>query len=169
MKKGNRPPVRRKPTKAEGKQRKKHFQQRQEMKKKLQKNSNWDELNDLHNKARAAFAIPAILPKVLRDENVLKEIGENLPKVQEMVGKIQEDVTQAKDNLNAIYQQHAGKTGGHDDPTIMFDLLQIGNQYMAWSDEFENKVVAGVRDVLSLANKDIAEVISEDQPQQTEG
>lgn len=127
------------------------------MEKVREQNASWEELNDLHNRSKAAFSIPAVLPTVLRDKEVIARLGDKLPKINEMVSQVHKDTEDARDKLQAIYSQHEGKKGGHNDPNVMAELITIGNSYVEWTEDFENKVINGVKDILALANNDATE------------
>ena len=115
-----------------------------------QDNLCWDDLTKLNHRARAMFSTvdPAIV--IIRAPNIKEVMGDQYSRLYKMAEALLRDVELYKSGINQIESQHAGKKGGEDNPTLVLESLNIGNQYIQWCENFETVVCGNVKDILFL-------------------
>lgn len=132
-------------------------------------NTGWDDLNTIANECSVLALSPhAVLP-MIKDPAKLALV-KDMPRLEELSKILVERVTKYNDQLNAIKEKHAGKTGGNTSPDDLMVCLGIGEEYNNWIQLYQLNVLLVVNEISALFTPDESylEETANEQPEQTE-
>ncbi len=102
--------------------------QRDAAKSQLKDNHCWDELNQIYESARVMLYQHTGLHAVASNTDLQKFL-ENPTSTANSIRILSKDLKDLNERLSAIYQRHAGKTGGSQDPDEVWFSITIGQEY----------------------------------------
>lgn len=129
----------------------------------LQNNTCWDDINEVSNDAVVLLAKHNAVAGFLRN----KPLSKFLPDVGNVSANaklLTKDITQMRQDLEALQKLHAGKTGGDQDPDQLMHSIAIFEQYNLWMERHEAVVMPTVNAILeqySVAEARFAAAVAE--------
>jgi hypothetical protein len=112
----------------------------------------WNANLVLWRECAAQSIIPGAVAPLMRN----KELIEKLEKPQEFVDlakMLDKDVKSFADRLESIHSRHADRDGSATDPDDKMEALSIGEEYLAWSDDYSNVVTPTVTQMCDIGEK----------------
>ena len=107
----------------------------------------WDSLHATHRNVQQFSLAPALVVPFLRQ----KEIVAKVDKPRELLAHAEllaKDMTQFSQDLNAIAATHADRTGSSTDADDLVLAIQTNEQYIAWTDRFNDVVMPTVIEIM---------------------
>jgi len=107
----------------------------------------WDSLNAVSNRTRSLLGIAGpigVLATTVYQARNNKESWLDFFDMSDFVNKarqLEADLTRYKSEFESIRSQHAGKSGTEDNPDEWLRSIQINENYLSWSDSFNNSIV----------------------------
>lgn len=120
---------------------------------KQQQAPTWDDLNGLNMACRELLQRTAPVSQLFVNKELLEAMGDNVTHLRDLASALNKDVKEYVDALNAIAQQHNGKSGVIDDPDQLMQMFSIGENYQRWMESFQSVVIPTVSDIFILTNK----------------
>lgn len=115
----------------------------------LENNKCWDELEMLHAGVVGLFYSTKNITPLLRNEEIMKRIdAKEAMKISQIIAN---DLIYYKTRCEAIHNKHSGKSGGSDDPDVIFETIMIGQEYMELSESFQMVVTPNIDRILQMA------------------
>jgi hypothetical protein len=111
----------------------------------------WDDLTATHQHCVGLLLMTRPVADLLRNKEMLKNLGSNVTKLTQLATTLLEDTRQFRADLDRINERHAGKSGGESDPNILMDALTIGQAYSVWAESYETVVLSNVQAILDMA------------------
>lgn len=118
-----------------------------ELQKHLENNKSWDELEELHSEMATMLMQHANLGAVLNNKELIAALKDKSA-FAEKVRILGRDLGVMANELNEIYAQHKGKTGGITDPDQIFLPITIFEQYTLFSERHEGVIMPVVQMIL---------------------
>lgn len=116
----------------------------------LNNNKCWDELEMLHAGVVGLLYSTKNITPLLRNEEIMKRIdSKEAMKISQIIAN---DLIHYKDRCDAIHNKHAGKSGGSDNPDVIFETIMIGQEYMDLTESFQMVVTPNIDRILAMAS-----------------
>lgn len=127
----------------------------------LKTNKCWDELHMLHAGTVALLFSTKNITPLLRNEEAMAKL--NRDEINQIVSLITKDLEHYKNRIDAIYLKHQKKSGGSDDPNILFECIGYSQEYIAISESFNMIVAPNIDRILTMFEevnkvKDVADI-----------
>lgn len=112
----------------------------------------WDTLAGLSAAAGQLLHLPSILIPFLRDEKVMDAV-EDTARLKSLMRLIKQDVDQFSGSYDALKKRHNHRSGEETDSNDLMDSIQVYQDYVAWSANFEELVMPNVTELLELLRR----------------
>jgi hypothetical protein len=124
-------------------------QQRQQMLKEIKSGNNtcWDDLNNIHSDCQALLLKHVYVGREMNDKELIAEVDDKASLVLK-INTLANDLRQLKGELAQIHAQHAGKTGGVNDPDVLMTTFAIFEQYTLFQERHDSVVMPTVYHIL---------------------
>jgi hypothetical protein len=115
-------------------------QARAHAKEQLQDNTCWDELNEIRQKCGQMLAGHVLLAQTFHNKELLACVDDQQT-LSQLIQQLTRDLQSMNAELGEIASQHAGKTGGTDDPDVVISTIAIFEQYNLFMERHQQVVI----------------------------
>lgn len=109
----------------------------------------WDTLAGISAAAGNFLQIPSVLIPFLRDEKVMEAVVDK-GRLQTLMNHVHQDLHEMRRSYERLRNQHSHRSGADTDSNDLMVSIQIYQDYMEWSVQFEELVMPNVSDMLDL-------------------
>jgi hypothetical protein len=109
----------------------------------------WDDLENMYQNCVQALASPGVIGAFSQRKDLIALVQDK----QVLVARIrmlQSDTEQMRAELNAIHQQHQGKTGGSIDPDELIQAFPLYEYYQLWLQKWNANIMPTVAHILEI-------------------
>jgi len=105
----------------------------------LKNNTCWDDLNGIYTGVVQMLATHASISQLANNKELIGAIV-NKTALIENIRSLANDLREMHNRLNGIYSLHKDKTGGSNDPDVVFSTITIAEQYNKLMEDHEGVI-----------------------------
>lgn len=113
----------------------------------LANNHCWDDLNDIHESCVRLLSEHTHLAGYAQNKELINEVQDK-ETLSTNIRLLASDLQKLNGELGEIHAQHAGKTGGDQDPDVVFNTIEIYERYNLFMERHQAVVMPTVYHII---------------------